>query len=196
MSLAPATTDIRTRPGCWYSCQYSQSAKRRLVLPARSGTWRWCFQNSDRWHLWLTFRRRWLPIGILVHPHTGSCIADHRPHQGTAGKGMRRTQRDKSRKLDHTPRIGCSLSGGGGDWLQRGILTLGMLMVVWNVMVGVDVFRTIRNLTTIIRKAILSRENTIWPCWTNLRKNLLFMSHPYSANLWVWGGVKCQSHPW
>jgi len=48
--------------------------------------------------------------------------------------------------------------------LPESAAVLGMLMVVWNVMVGVDVFRTIRNLTTIIRKAILSRENTIWPC--------------------------------
>ena len=57
-----------------------------------------------------------VPIGILVDPRTCSCI-HHQHHQGNPGEDKRRTQRDKSRKLDHTPRIGCNLSGGVGEEL-------------------------------------------------------------------------------
>ena len=38
--LAPAMGDNRKGAQCWYSCQSSQWASRRLVLLARNGTWR------------------------------------------------------------------------------------------------------------------------------------------------------------
>ena len=52
---------------------------------------------------------------------------------------------------------------------------MGMLVVVWNVMVWVDVLRTVWNHTPIIMpETIIPRDRTIWPCWADL--NIFFPS--------------------